>query len=52
MEILRENRGMVAGFSEGQAPLGIPTTTRDTLLRTLRELQDGLRLCIDVVERL
>ena len=30
MEILRENRGMVAGFSEGQAPYGIPTATRDT----------------------
>jgi transcriptional regulator with XRE-family HTH domain len=52
MAILREYTGMVGGFSEGQAPYAFPAAAKDTLLRTLRELQAGLKLCIDVVERL
>ena len=53
MEILREYTGVVVGgFSEGQAPYAFPAATKDTLLRTLHELQDRLKLCIDVVERL
>jgi hypothetical protein len=34
------------------APCAFPAAAKETLLRTLHELQDRLKLCIDVVERL
>ncbi|NGO51051.1 helix-turn-helix domain-containing protein [Allomesorhizobium camelthorni] len=52
MAILREYGSLVGGFSEGQAPYAFPAAAKDTLLRTLHELLDRLKLCIDVLERL
>ena len=52
MAILREYGGAVGGFSEGQVPFVFPAAAKDTLLRSLREIQDRLKLCIDAVERL
>ena len=49
--ILRGHAGVAGGFSEEQHPY-FPASTKDTLLRTLRGLLDGVKLCIDVVERL
>lgn len=51
MAILR-GQAEVHGFAEGQAPYVVPAPTKDMLLQTLRGLQDDLKLCIDVVERL
>jgi hypothetical protein len=39
MAILRQYGSTVGGFSEGQAPYAVPAAVKDTLLRTLRELQ-------------
>lgn len=52
MAILREYGHGAGGFSEDQTPYTVPVAAKDMLLRTLRELQDRLKLCIDAVERL
>ncbi|MDQ6433059.1 helix-turn-helix transcriptional regulator [Mesorhizobium sp. LHD-90] len=50
--ILRRESGAAGGFSEDQASYGVPASAKGVLLRTLRGLEDGVKFCIDVVERL
>lgn len=50
--ILRGQVEVTGGFAEEQTPYVIPASAKDMLLQTLRGLQNDVKLCIDVVERL
>lgn len=52
MQILRGHPNFPGGFAEVQAPYSVSPVGKDFLLKKLRGLQDDVKLCIDVVERL